>query len=875
MPDSDNMRSPSAGHRDGRRSSRRVPVRALDTAVTRPTGLALGPVDRYLLRSQDPGPRSPAAGAGRGDVPDAAGRSRRAFVFWLVVILLAAAVAVRVGRGWERDRKRDERALSRTIADAAERARRQDPSVAARLAVLAGRIAPTQQARGALLELSGAPTSTRVSGPSSPVATALSRDGTVLAVGGSREIRVWEVDPVASRAEALGPAVSLPLRDGPVGSLALGPDGRVLAAAGGSVLLCWDLGRPADPPVPVPLPAAPAGHRVLDLEFSPDGHVLAAGTDGAGVLVWRVSGARVGDGPGPRVLAGTGRTVRSVEFSPEGTSLAAGGTLAPSTTAAGTAAGGGAAGFLDLWRVGPGRAGTAWSDDVVRVSPVVPGPGPGRVEAVAFGPAGRRLLVGTRDGPARLWYLPRVRGAGPVPAPGPPASLVLGDSPDAVTAVRISRDARLALSAGEDGRLRLYRGWDGRLLRELPHPDPVVGAVFLGDGDLVLTVARDGLLRIWPTGTGQDMPDGGQQIDAVAFGGRDTVLVAVRGRAPSVLDLGDRFRPRRIGPLTVPGRGAEFTGAADLSPDGDLVAAGTRGGDTYLWDVGSSPPRCLGRLPGAGTAPVGAVDIGPRGRWLVTGDDSGRVRIWDLSGPEGPRRIAGPWVSGPRPVTALLVTDARRYLLVGHSDPASVVAWKVTDPLRPAPVRPPVLGLGGEVLGLSVLSANEVLAVPVDAGGVRLIGALSQDQSCWFPEYLTVPGSAVVAVAAPPPEARRTSLGAPGDIMAGLGANGALWLWDLSDPRAPRPLTTAGSVAGGPSAGPGGPSPGPAATGLARGLAFSPDGQRIASVGPEGVRLQDVDPSSAATSICASTGAEITDREWRRFLPEVEQRPTC
>jgi WD40 repeat protein len=135
-------------------------------------------------------------------------------------------------------------------------------------------------------------------------------DGRTLASGDDAgHVRLWDVvDP--ARPISLSPPLSIP---GSVSSVAFSPDGRTLAASsnGGyesafytsaglfdspGYIRLWDVSDPARPTRPSPYIAGAGSAGFCSVAFSPDGRVLASGSDGGGsaaaageVQLWNVS----------------------------------------------------------------------------------------------------------------------------------------------------------------------------------------------------------------------------------------------------------------------------------------------------------------------------------------------------------------------------------------------------------------------------------------------------------------------------------------------------------------------------------------------------------------------------------------------------------
>jgi WD40 repeat protein len=145
-------------------------------------------------------------------------------------------------------------------------------------------------------------------------------------------------------------------------SIALSPDGKTLASAGGfsapgiqqwADLRLWDAATGKNT-------ATLRGHAnyVLTVAFSPDGKTLASGSNDSTVRLWDVA-----TGQNIAILKGHTQPVYSVTFSPDGKTLASGGDHT-----------------IRLWDVATGKSTSTFQDQWI--------------QSVAFSPDGKRLVAG-------------------------------------------------------------------------------------------------------------------------------------------------------------------------------------------------------------------------------------------------------------------------------------------------------------------------------------------------------------------------------------------------------------------------------------------------------------------------------------------------
>ncbi|MGH9401274.1 MAG: hypothetical protein ACRD2P_04110 [Terriglobia bacterium] len=279
---------------------------------------------------------------------------------------------------------------------------------------------------------------------SSLSALAFSRDGTLLATGGSdRTVRVWDAASGAIKFKLFHHGY-------PVTSIAFSPDGTRLAAVSldGAVSV-WGVGsqQQLNTFSTVSWPSA--------VSLSPDARFLVAATANGEALVWDAQSGKELTSP----LAGHHGAVTGATFSVDAKLLA-------TANDDGTV--------------------IVWDGKTGRPRPLL-SPGHRKITGMSFSGDATRLAVAGEDGTVTVWDEGSGKSLYTLPGQG-----------NRVYALALSLDGNRIATVRADGRAELWDvASDEELPMRFPRQDYISGIAFSPDGQRLATVGVDGTAKVW------------------------------------------------------------------------------------------------------------------------------------------------------------------------------------------------------------------------------------------------------------------------------------------------------------------------------------------------------------------------------------------
>jgi WD40 repeat protein len=450
---------------------------------------------------------------------------------------------------------------------------------------------------------------------------AFSQDGTLLASGGYRDIKIWQ-RPRDVRLANFDTASADNAQ-----TVAVSPDGKWLAtAAADNSIKLWDLatGQPV---------RAIAGHTgaVTALQFSPDSTKLFSGSADKTIRVSQTAdGAPLGRIDTPQLvqslaLVGTGERLTS----------------------------GGGDNTIRLWTSPATPAGAARSLAGLT----------GAATAMALSPDKKTLAVAAAEGPIQVFDL----------ASGQIAKTLAGHM-GPVTGLRFqSNGARLA-SSGADKTLRVWDMASGQPVARIEGSlvSPIESVALHPSGNQAASGAADGQIATWKL----DVPapralgaadEAAATVATVSRDGRWLATAGLAGGKPAIL-----IRDVASGAVakTLIGHEGQITALA-FSADNNRLVSGSQDKTARVWNLADGQP--ISKFAGH-TQTVSAVAFDAGGGQAVSGSTDNSLKLWNTADGAELKNFAG----HGGPVVGVAMTSNNQRVVSASAD-QTVRQWNPAD----------------------------------------------------------------------------------------------------------------------------------------------------------------------------------------------------
>lgn len=313
------------------------------------------------------------------------------------------------------------------------------------------------------------------------------------------------------------------------------------------------------------------------------------------------------------------------------------------------------------------------------------------LNSLAWGTALALLMAGM------AWILSNTRLEEKPPVEQPPSltlalnappgeALTLPGNGSPANQIAFSPDGTHLAAAYDDGHVTLYQTADQTIALTLDADPQGVNSLLYAPNGLLFTLGKNnGTLKVWQPADGtliqtlSGLKGNPQRIGLSLTGGIQFLRQPnqlLLNTAPTVKIPWALTRGQTTTPIILPALAGEVT-ATTLSPDGIILATGSKSGSIYFWQITLENGQRVGvplRALKGHTAPLTALAFHPSGDWLVSAASDGTVSVWRV---DDGKRLYTLLNAGSTPLSLAFSSDGSA--LAASREDGMVYLWRAGE----------------------------------------------------------------------------------------------------------------------------------------------------------------------------------------------------
>ncbi len=242
----------------------------------------------------------------------------------------------------------------------------------------------------------------------------------------------------------------------------------------------------------------------------------------------------------------------------------------------------------------------------------------GNIWSLAFSPDAHRLVGGSDDTMIRIWDLLQ---------PKKPPETLKGHG-NWVRTVACSRNGKLVASGSDDKTVRLWDAYDSKCLHTFTgHTDWVRAVFFHPKNSVLASGSDDGTVKLWDLDSYKligTLKANQHQIWTISIHPEKDILAS--GSNDNTINIWDLQEQRLLMTLK---EHRNWISSLAFSADGRWLASGSYDSTIRLWELSSDQYICRKILQGHGKAVI-SVSFHPKQPRLVSTSKDGSIKLWDI-----------------------------------------------------------------------------------------------------------------------------------------------------------------------------------------------------------------------------------------------------